>query len=100
MKPITIPCTHALVFAGSVLLGMWLRCEQVAHAWGPNCEVNAQADLIEVRRVEGNGDIDVQQATWHEYLSLGKSKGGAVKLHFADDVLPEDLFVLELEEAP
>ncbi|MFV8752587.1 hypothetical protein ACNOYE_18725 [Nannocystaceae bacterium ST9] len=98
MNPITTPSIqYALVLAGCMLLGLWLRSEQVAHASGPVCDVRAKAELVEVRRVEGNGDLASQQAIWHQRLSLRVSSGGPGMLSLYDETLPEEMFSIEME---
>jgi hypothetical protein len=73
MRSIATPRVHhAFVFLGSVLLGLWLRSgPAVAHARTIEvCGLFADAELVEVRRIEGTGDIAEQEASWHAELRL------------------------------
>jgi hypothetical protein len=91
------PIHYALVFVGCVLLGLGLRSEQVAHAWGADCRVWTLAELIEVRRLEGSGDIATEEMSWQGQLSLHESRW-----MYLDRPLPltYESFLLEFEEAP
>ena len=97
--PITaLHARNAIAFGGCLLLGLSMRAEQVAHASGPVCGVWAAAELVEIRRVEGKGDIQAQQ--WPAHLTLEVSGVPEAMISLDDDALPSEQILVILEEGP
>ena len=87
----------ALAFTLCVILGACMGSQQLALANGLDCSSEIDAELLEVRRIEGTGDLSAQEASWQENLAFEADNNLLVLWNLGECPLEE--FALD-EEVP
>lgn len=97
MKHRTMSLRHtALLLMGGVALGQALRPSE-SDATSYECIAYTRAAFVEVRRIEGDGDLDAQQMAWHATVQLMLPE---MSIGFWDSTLPGETWYAGRGDGP